>query len=242
MPLFEWSFLIAGLALQSMVLSVMLKGTWRRYPFLFSYLILSFFSTVVEFSLRHYFGPLSKKFVGFYWANDFAATVLILMIIIHLIRTAMEKHPYRQPVYWGLLMGVAATAGISVLLMPGHDWRLLYRYNKLMTEVGRDYYFSAVILCAVLWCVLVRNSHASTQLYLLTSGLGLKLTGAAIAHALRMISRQWFLANCFLVATYLLSLYVWYIALRRRPEEAQVAGAEESEEIPREAEPDSLRR
>jgi hypothetical protein len=242
MPLFEWSFLIAGLVLQSMVLSVMLKGPWRRYPLIFSYLIFSFLSTVVEFSLRHYFGALSRRFADFYWGVDFIATVMVLLIIIRLICAAMDKHPYRTPVYWGLLMGVAATAGISIFLMPSRDWRLLYRYNKLMTEVGRDYYFSAVILCAVLWCVLVRNHHASAQLYLLTSGLGLKLTGAAIAHALRMVSHQWLLANCFLVATYLLSLYIWYIAFERLPAAARMIGAEEPEEIPDEVETSSLRR
>lgn len=239
MPLFEWLFLVAGLALQSMVLSVMLKGSWRRYPLILSYLILSFLSTIAEFSLRHYFGPLSKGFAAFYWANDFAATFLILMIIIRLIRMAMEKHPYRQPVYWGLLMGAVSTAAISILLMQSRPWSLPFR--KLMTEVGRDYYFTAVILCAVLWCVLVRGNHENIQLYLITSGLGLKLTGAAIAHALRVASHQWLLANCFLVFTYLLSLYIWYIAFKRLPAEAPIR-APEPHDIPREVEPSSLRR
>jgi hypothetical protein len=239
MPLFQWAFLVAGVVLQSMVISAMLKGSYRRYPFVFGYLVLNLLSTVVQFSLRYYFGQSSAKYVAFYWISDFAATVLVLLIIIHLIRMAMEKHPYRNKVYVGLLLGVVLTAGVSVFFMESRSWDLLYR--NLMTEVGRDYYFGAVILCAALWSVLVRSNHVNKQVYLITSGLGLQLTGAAIAHALRAAGEVVFLANVFLITTYLLNLYIWYVALKA-PAEA-LAGAEEPEEVPtHEVEPTSVRR
>jgi hypothetical protein len=213
----EWSWLIAGLLLQSMVISTMLRGAWRNYLLIFVYLIFSFLSTVAQVSFKFYFGARSHAFFRAYWIGDFVGTCLVLLIIIGLIRIAMSGQPYQRSVYWGLLLGVAATAVGSVLLM-----RLLSRgwtFGRWMTEVGRDYYFSAVLLNVILWFTLMRRRNTNLQLYLLTSGLGLKLCGAAIAHALRLVGVVW-LGSHFIVVTYLLSLYVWYVALRKVPEPA----------------------
>jgi hypothetical protein len=212
----DWAWVIIGLILQSMVVSAMLRGSFRRYPFLFAYLVFSILSTVVQFSFGYYFGRTSYAFVRAYWIGDFIGTCLVLFIIIHLIRVAMEGHPWRNPVYAGLLCGVVATAAGSVLLMQMFSRR--FTLGRWMTEVGRDYYFSAVLLNAILWLVLMRRNRVNQQLFLLTSGLGLKLCGAAIAHALRLLDKPVWLASQFIVVTYLLSLYVWYVALRRLPE------------------------
>lgn len=214
----EWAWISAGFILQSMVVSTMLRGWFRKYPFIFVYLIFSFLSTVVQVAFKFYLGPSSKEFIRAYWFGDFFGTCLVLMVIIHLIRRAMEGHPHQRPVYAGLLLGVVATAVGSVLLMEMFSRH--FTLSRWMTEVSRDYYFSAVLLNAILWCTLVRRNHESKQLYLLTSGLGLKLCGSAIGHALRLTGAGVVLASHFLVVTYLLSLYVWYVALKKAPEEA----------------------
>ena len=150
---FEICFALGSMVLYVILLSTMLKGWVRYYPFIFSYVAVNLLSTVVQGSFKHYFGPTSREYARAYWLSDFLGTFLILMIIIHLIRMAMENHKWRGPVYWGLLLGVVATAGISLSFMHIRSWDLLLR--GLMTEVGRDYYFSAVVLNAVLWLMLV---------------------------------------------------------------------------------------
>jgi hypothetical protein len=215
----DWSWLVGGLILQCMVISTMLRGTYAKYPFVFAYLIFSFLSTVTQFSFRFYFGPSSYQFVRAYWIGDFIGTCLVLFIIIHFIRMAISGHPYERTVYLGLLLGVVGTAVGSVFLMQVYSRR--FTLGRWMTEVGRDYYFSAVLLNAILWMTLLRRKNANPQLYLLTSGLGLKLCGAAISHALRLVAPVW-LGSQFIVATYMVSLYVWYVALKRTPDKAPV--------------------
>ena len=212
---YDWAIVLLGMLLQSMVISAMLGGAVKRYPLVFGYVVFSFFSTVVQVSFQEYFGRRSKEFIRAYWVVDFIGTFLLLMVIIHFIRLAMEKSRHRSTVYWGLLLGVAGTAAATVLLMrySGRAFTL----GKWLTEVGRDYYFSAVLLNAILWMVLVRRHHEDQQLYLLASGLGLKLCGAAIAHAFRLLEKPLWLGNQVMVVTYLLSLYVWYVALQRLP-------------------------
>lgn len=238
---YDWAWLLVGMTLQCMVLSTMLKGSLRRYPFIFAYLVVSFLVTVVEISFRHYFGPRSQEFSRAYWTGDFLGTFLVLMIIIHLIRTAMENHKYRGSVYGGLLLGAVTTGLVTLVLM--NPYSRGFRSGAFLTELGRDYYFSAVILNVILWITLVRVNHGNRQLFLITSGLGLKLTGAAIAHALRltMATHLWFVANHFLMLTYLANLGIWYFALKRLPLEIPVSEENAAETSPRGIEPASLK-
>ncbi len=223
----DWGFLFAGLALYVMVLSTMLKGACSRYPFVFAYVIQQFLSTVVLFSIIQYFGSNSREYSGAYWANDFLSTVLALLIIIHLIRAAMEGHRYRNPVYRGLLLGAFATAIVSLQLMQSHSPSL----SHWMHEVSRDYYFAAVLLNAILWLILMRRGHKNKQLYLMTSGLGLQLTGAAIALALSVQRHPLPLAKLLVQITYLANMYVWHIALKEFPAVAP-AGVDPIAETP----------
>ena len=218
----DWLVCALGMILQGMVVSTMLKGSFRRYVVIFIYLVFSILSTVVQFSVRYYYGPDSKIFIRAYWIGDFLGTVLVLLIIIRLIRLALDGHRYRGSVYWGLLMGVVATAGATVVLMslPAKGFSL----GRWMTEMGRDYYFAAVLLNAILWLMLTRARHVNKQVFLLTSGLGLKLSGAAVAHALRLVGivRA---ADVFLILAYLANLYIWYIALKKFPTPAPAVAA-----------------
>ncbi len=224
MALADWFVLIVGVVLQCMVVSAMLRGPFKRYPFVFAYLVFSVLSTVVQFSSHYYFGGGSREFKTIYWTADLLATFLILMIIFHLIRTAMEGHPSRNAVYVGLLVGAVSVAAVSVALSRSHG--RAFTLGKWMTMMSRDYYFSAVLLTAILWFMLMRTNNQNKQLYLITSGLGLLLSGAAIAHALRVTNTMVFLANWFLVCTYLLNLYIWYTAFKKFSSEPVPAGEE----------------
>ncbi len=224
MASYEWLILAVGVVLQVLVLSAMLGGMIRRYPFIFLYLVVSILGTVVNISFKYYFGPRSREFSRAYWLGDFVGTLLVLLVIIHLIRQAMHSHARRDAVYGGLVLGVLTTGLVSVFLVRSYSDG--FKLGSWLTEVGRNYYFGAVLLNAILWFTLVRANHRNKQLYLLTSGLGLKLCGAAIAHGLRVANGPLVAANFILVLTYLLSLYVWYIALKRLPAPLPVAGDE----------------
>jgi hypothetical protein len=215
MSVYEWVLLLLGVSLQLLILRAMLHGAWRRCLFLLLYIFVSFCVTVTQTSFHHYFGYRSREYAQAYWIGDFVGTFVLLALIIHLIRRAMQGHPYRDHVSWGLVLGVAVTAVASALWVG--DYSRGFRAGGWLTELGRNYYFGAVLLNAILWITLIRVQHADRQVYLISSGLGLKLTGAAIAHALLLTTSYWSVANHILVFTYFASLYVWYIAVTRFP-------------------------
>jgi len=212
LSLIDWALMAAGFALQFLVMQVMLRGPWREYPWVFAYLVWSPLSTVVQLSFKHHFGPRSREFVRAYWTADFVGTCLILLLIIHLIWRAMEGRPNRNVVYGGLLAGVLGLAVGVVLYMRWTQRTFLL--GAWMTELGRNYYFLATLLNAILWFTLMKVNHPDRRLYLITSGMGLTLSGAAIAHALRVTRTLLPLTGGLLVGSYLLSLYVWYVAFR----------------------------
>jgi len=218
----DWLFLAAGVTLQIVVLSVMLRGPWREYPLLFLYLIASTLTTVVQVSFRYHYGPRSREFVSAYWTSDFLCNFIILLVIIHLIRTAMEGHPKRGSVYWGLLLGLAIVAAGTLLYM--HYTARHFSLGRWMTVLGRDYYFLSTLLNAILWFTLLRANHPDRRLYLVTSGMGLTLSGAAIAHALRSTGTLIVAAGALVVFTYLAKVYIWYIAFRKAPAPVRSGG------------------
>jgi hypothetical protein len=211
--LLDWILLSAGVWLQVLVISQMLRGPWREYPFVLAYLIGSFLTTAAQTSSKYYFGPRSREFIRIYWTADFITTFLTLLVIIHLIRTAMAGHPKQASVYRGLMLGLVVLAVALVWFTP-HPVRG-FALGRWMTKLGRDYYFLAMLLNAVLWFMLLKASHPDRRLYLVTSGMGLTLSGAAIAHALRTVGQLIAVAGLLLVLTYLGKLYIWSIAFRQ---------------------------
>jgi len=190
----------------------MLRGAWREYPFVFLYVIASALSTAIQGSCKYYFGPRSREFIRAYWTSDFIGTFLILLLIIHLIRKAMEGHPKRGTVYAGLLLGLVILA-VGMLFYMQHTVRH-FSLGWWMTRLGRDYYFMATLLNAVLWFTLLKVNHPDRRLYLVTSGMGLALSGAAIAHALRTVGQLVTVTGLLLVFVYFGKLYIWYVAFR----------------------------
>lgn len=209
------SLIVAGIALQCLVLAAMLRGSWRRYPIAFAYMIATTLSTVVQAAFLYYYGQRSRQFAIVYWASDLICSLLVLLLIVHLIGRAMTGERRRDLVYWGLMAAMAAVMIGSAMFLRANSQR--FSWNRWMTEVARDYYFVAMLLNAWLWMTLVRLDRRDRQLYLVTSGMGLMLSGAAVAHSVRLAGRFWMAANLFLVLTYLFGLYVWRFAFAKTP-------------------------
>ncbi len=239
MASYEWALLVAGIVLQVLVLSTLLRGAIRHYPFVFLYIVVQLLSTVVQISCKYYFGAASKEFARAYWLSDLIGTLLVLLIIIHLIHAALETYPFRQGIYFGLLSGVVVTALVGSRPVYAMGFVASF-WGKWMTQLGRDFYFAAVMLNALLWVALVRAKHPNKQVYLLTSGLGLQLSGAAVAHALRLAGgpKLWPVAGLFLVLTWMANLIVWYLALHNFPSTTPVmAGGPEHHPQPQPSDP-----
>lgn len=204
---------IVGHLLQILVVSVMLRGAYRRYPVLFGYTIVLFVTTAVE-AVAFYWPRYVAIPSANYWVFDSIRQALLYVVVISLIFSASEQSAKRASIGRLLIAG-------SVLFVA---FSLYFTYNRgldfWMTQFSRNLGFLAVILNLVLWAALLKQRRPDQTLLMVSGGMGIQMAGKAIGHSLRQLSPSTVTAgNLMIVLSHLLCLYVWWQAFRKPSEQ-----------------------
>lgn len=197
-----------GLWLNILVISALMRGSYREYPFVFGYSMTLLLSTLIEIGLQFAPKPVQHQY---YWFNEIILDLLVFCLVIAFIDEASQYSKQRTiPRRWLIL--------ISILIFFASF--LLHRHESMnlrMTLVSRNLNICAVILDLLLWSLLIAARRPDRRLMLLSGGLGLQLTGAIMGESLRNMSRDLVLMGTLLeVTTGFLGLYIWWRALRPR--------------------------
>jgi hypothetical protein len=196
-----------GLWLNVLVISALLRGSYRQYRFISAYAVALLLSTIVEIAART--APLPVPWNVYYWVNEGILDILVFCVVISLIDDA-SKNIKRLPIHRRWLIA-GATFFFVASLMVHRGPRLNYR----MTLVSRDLDLCAVVLDLILWILLAASRRPNHRLLLLSGGLGIQLTGAILGQSVRQLSRSTVLPGALLeVVTGLVGLYIWWRALR----------------------------
>ena len=215
--------LVIGLSLQLLIIGTLLRGSYRRFPFLFAYMVGDFLTTVVDVpSAMGYDRGMqwaAFAFPAIYWFNAVAMQVLVYAVVMSLIYQATSRLGSRRIVRVSLIAGAMLFAGISFLI----HWNPALNPGSFMTPWTRDLSFSSAILDLALWTLLIASREKDHRLLLLSGGLGIQFTGEAIGAsivqlALRTHSRALSLSGgVVMVLADLMFLYIWWQALRTAP-------------------------
>jgi hypothetical protein len=198
-----------GLFLNLLVISVLVRGTYRQYPFVFAYTIASLVSTAVEIGVRAF--PRDIK-ANYYWTDEVILDILVFCVVIAFIDEAAQQSTRRVIERRWLILAAALILVISFTIH-----RSLH-LNRQMTLISRDLNISAVVLDLILWSLLVAARRPDRHLMLLSGGLGMQLTGAIMGEQLRHFSHDLYPVGTLLeVASSLLGTYIWWRALRSLP-------------------------
>src|SRR5271157_2694477 len=112
--------LAIGLPLQLLIIGTLLRGGYRRFPFLFAYMVGDFLTTVVEVpsavGYRRGMQWAAFAFPAVHWFNDFVMQVLVYSVVMSLVYQATGKLRSRRIVRASLLAGAILFAGISFLI------------------------------------------------------------------------------------------------------------------------------
>src|SRR5438309_8365393 len=156
---------LVGLPLELLTIAAMLRGGFKRYPFVFAYVVTYFLTTVAEMpsSVFYYYYklilPLPNKrvdqaaeaYTWWYWRDEALLQVLVFAVVISLIYYATAKLGPRRIVRLGLIAGAVLFALISFLLryhpLPNVS------YGLWATEWARDLRLCAAILDLALWAM-----------------------------------------------------------------------------------------
>jgi len=198
--------LLAGVVLDALLISRLLRGDYKQFPFLFCYVLSELFTGVAA-SASYPNRAMRIQYAKIYWISDATQEFLIFCLVVSLIQRLVRD---RSRLHWLVAFVSLAIAGVSYYRAPtGH-------LGAWMTELGRDLSFCAAILNLILWMALIRHRPDDQRLLLISGGLGVKMAGKAIGHSLRQISKPMVTpGNLVIVFSSFFCLLVWWHAFRR---------------------------
>jgi hypothetical protein len=211
-----------GIPLEILVIVALLRGEYRRYPVVFSYLIAIFVTTLVDIPIRtqslltHDVAVL-RQAARVYWVNEWILQVLIFATVLSLIDLAISMSRWRRVMRVGLAAGALLFAGTSFWI---HYRPQPVSYGVWMTPWTRDLSVCATILDLALWMILIASRKSDRRLLLICGALGMQFTAEAIGEAIASLSMPHMVEALALtgsvvaVAGNLVCLYVWWQTFR----------------------------
>jgi len=201
-----------SIALQAVLIVFLLRGRFRRYPLLLVYCVLQLAATVTEEYVFRVHGQ-TNFFRNLYWTDEITLDLMLFLMVITLIYRALEGSPMR--IAMGRLLGAVMAIVVVVPFVLFSDRRFSTSWFDGASQLLN---FGAAIMNLGLWTALIGTKKRDPLLLSVSAGLGVAVTGAAIAYGLRRFtpptSTPQQLANLFKTLTYLTSVAIWCWAFR----------------------------
>lgn len=207
----QWALWIIGLGLQFLVASALLGGRVRKHIAILIYTAILFLTTVSEmiYALDAGGSTLTHQWSVVFWAGEVFRLAALYGVVLSSIARAIPETRRRS------------TAARLLPLAAGTIWALTFytQWNAnpdlWMTNADRNLSFFAAVVNLGLWLILIAMRKRDSQILLITGGLGIQMTGAAIGQSLRQMSRMTVLMGGLIaVLSHFVCLYIWYQALR----------------------------
>jgi hypothetical protein len=209
---------LAGLALDVLVITALLRNGYKRFPFLLIYVVVDFLTSIIEiqpiFAINIGTTPELKRVYAsvFYW-NERIIQVLIFLIVITMTHRALRGRA-RRGLLALLILGTCLFAGTSFAI----HFNATASAGTWMIPWTRDLNFGAAVIDLGLWAVLIGSPQKDYLILMVAGGLGIQFTGGAIGQALRGMSPSVALVmGDIMYLTNLMCLFIWWQAFRQPP-------------------------
>jgi hypothetical protein len=207
-------------ALLFVVLVLLLRGPFRKYPLLLVYVAWEFIAgmglTVAD-RLYHGSGwsnPGASNgqnlYAHIYWTNDVMVDLLRFVLVIALTYQAIGESPIRASL--GRLLGGVVIAVVLLPFLLFHPRFTPWPQEPWFNSTSEMLNFGAAIMNLVLWGTLIASKQRERQLLTVSAGIGVVVTGAAVAYGLHhFIASKTFRAvpAVFLVLTQIAGWTLW---------------------------------
>jgi len=169
-----------SIAIQAAVIVFLLRrSAFRRYPLLLVYCVLQLAATVAEEYVSRVHGQ-TRFFRNLYWTDEITLDLLLFFMVIALIYRAVEGSPVR------IAMGRLLGAVVAVVLVVPFVVFTARRFSTTWFDgTSQLLNFGAAIMNLGLWTALIGTKKRDPLLLTVSAGLGVAVTGAAIAYGLR---------------------------------------------------------
>jgi len=207
-----------GLSLGVRIMSAMLRGQWRDYPFVFLWVMGDFLTPILEIKpgLNYDSSTAAEKksFALLYWVDERVMQVLVFLLVISLIYRAAAHLKTRNTLVAGAVCAILLFAGLTLFIY--YDPNI--KTGTWMNPWLRNLNFSAAILDLGLWALLIGARKKDYRLLMVSGALGIQFTVGAIGQAVRY---HWHnsvqLTGYLISASNLLCLYILWQVFRLPP-------------------------
>ena len=220
------SLQLAAVALNVVLLVLLIRGYLRNYPVLFALNLAQPLISVMEFLLRRADGRDTDRYRMFYWTSEVIWDLLLFVLVAILIERVVQSQQERTVARRVLAGVIAAALALPFLLFANRD---LFG-TRWFAGASQLYNRGAALLTMGLWGALIASRNRERQLMLVCVGLGINVTGAAVAWGVRQLALGRGLASTirdgadlFASLTYLLGLGMWCWAFRKAKSETPEA-------------------
>ncbi len=201
---------VLALLLQALVLSRFLNRGNRDYPLAILFTLILFPLTVFAFVLNKYPNliPITLGFTTGYAAADLCMHILLLALMLQLIRQTLLQLGQTASIVWAL-GGVSALVSVSAYLFFESDFA---RTRQVVS-------FWMVLLNLFWWTLLLRKRKVDRRVMLLSTGIGLMMTGQVIADGIEILAmrkdvKMLIAAYLIIYLTHYICLYCWFSAFK----------------------------
>lgn len=208
----QWALWVIGFGLQYLLLSALLAGAWREFPFVLAYVVCLLGTTAGEILFSNRVIGTPEAWTSFFWAAELLRQTSLFSIVVSLIVNVLPKGRQRR-----MLVRLVITLSVlfwAASLGLNHDADT----NAWMTRVVRNISFGSAILDLAAWFALISQPQRDTRRLLIAGGLGLQMTGEALGQSVRQLVPSFTGAlsgSLFVVFAHFLCLLIWYQALKR---------------------------
>ena len=205
-----YGILALSVVLQLTLIVFLLRGYYRQYAIFLAYCIIQL--AMIAFQTLAYYsaGINSLLYRNVYWTSEVVAYLLLFIMVILMTDRVLEGNPMRpKAARFLLLITIAATALPFVLYHPYFTSRWYRQACQLLS-------LSGAVMNLILWTAMLAKRDRDPQLMKVSAGLGLGVTGVAIAYGLfQFVSAEWtWIADVFKSLTLLAMLAIWCAAFR----------------------------
>ncbi len=214
---------IIWLPMELMVIAALLRGQYRRFPFILAFVVAEFLAVAAEipayWAVYRRVKDSKVQQTGLFVLNEFVLQALIYAVVISLIYQAVNRLKSRRVVALGVVTGAVLFAAASFAI---HRASGSVAWGAWVVPWSRDLNFCSAILDLGLWTLLISSRQKDSRLLLISGGLGIRFTGEAIGSSLRQlaISRhsKFLSLTGGILGTFvdLMCLFIWWQALREK--------------------------
>jgi len=214
MNFFNYATLGLSVCLQLVLIFFLLRGYYRRYGIFLAYCIIQLVMIAFQNGAYYTAGLNSALYRNVYWTSEVLAYLLLFIMVILMTDRVLQGSPMRpKAARFLLIITIAATALPFVLYHPYFTGRWYRHACQLLS-------LSGAVMNLILWTAMLAKRERDAQLMKVSVGLGLGVTGVAIAYGLfQFLSADWlWIADSLRSLTLLIMLAIWCAAFRAAPE------------------------